>query len=434
MQKNYDRINWENYPSTQTALNETNLNHMDSALDAIDNIVVDWDVTKAETSELLTALSGWSINNDTGVVTLTYKNGSTQNINTNISKIATNIEYDAQNERLVLTLPDGSKTYVDMSALITQYEFKNTSSIGFMVDNGSVKAYVVDGSVTENKLQPNFLADCRSAESGASTAKLEAEGFAVGQQNGVDVGTDSPYYHNNAKYYSDKAGGSSLTGLTDTDIINPTNKQALVFDSGKGKWVNGDVNLDSKADGISFDASSSELSLLSGTNVLDTTTIEIPSSATEMISDEYDASKAYTQNDYFIHNNILYKVIADCQGITPPNATYYEATQIVKELSKGGSSEYTLLAEFVSNTQSQDAIIDLTPYNEVVVTIQIRGSFKQSFSHVFPVDCLGFGDDELVYFDTSFDRWSSYCRYGINKERIVHNSGWKATQVWVYAR
>jgi len=40
MQKIYSRINWENDPSTNTAINEDNLNKMDYALDQIDNRVV----------------------------------------------------------------------------------------------------------------------------------------------------------------------------------------------------------------------------------------------------------------------------------------------------------------------------------------------------------------------------------------------------------
>ncbi|MBQ2902417.1 MAG: hypothetical protein IJE49_11310 [Agathobacter sp.] len=40
MQKLYSRINWENEPSTNTAINEDNLNKMDYALDQIDNRVV----------------------------------------------------------------------------------------------------------------------------------------------------------------------------------------------------------------------------------------------------------------------------------------------------------------------------------------------------------------------------------------------------------
>lgn len=34
---------------------------------------------------------------------------------------------------------------------------------------------------------------------------LKSEGFAVGQQDGTDVGPDSPYYHNNSKYYNDQS-------------------------------------------------------------------------------------------------------------------------------------------------------------------------------------------------------------------------------------
>ena len=38
----------------------------------------------------------------------------------------------------------------------------------------------------------------------ASTNGLKAEGYAVGKQNGTDVGSGSEYYHNNAKYYKEQ--------------------------------------------------------------------------------------------------------------------------------------------------------------------------------------------------------------------------------------
>ena len=79
----------------------------------------------------------------------------------------------------------------------------------------------------------------------ASNAALIAEGNAVGKQNGVDVDSDSPYYHNNAKYYAEQAGQASglsvsLDSLTNVDIQNPTDGQALVYDSDTEKWVNSD--------------------------------------------------------------------------------------------------------------------------------------------------------------------------------------------------
>ena len=43
---------------------------------------------------------------------------------------------------------------------------------------------------------------------------LKAEGFAVGQQNGSDVASGSPYYHNSAKYYKEQAADSASTAST----------------------------------------------------------------------------------------------------------------------------------------------------------------------------------------------------------------------------
>lgn len=43
MNKAYNAINWKNEPSTSTAINETNLNKMDRAIDTIDNRVIDLD-------------------------------------------------------------------------------------------------------------------------------------------------------------------------------------------------------------------------------------------------------------------------------------------------------------------------------------------------------------------------------------------------------
>ena len=49
------------------------------------------------------------------------------------------------------------------------------------------------------------VTDAQTSASAATAEKLKSEGFAVGEQNGVPVGSSSPYYHNNAKYYSQVA-------------------------------------------------------------------------------------------------------------------------------------------------------------------------------------------------------------------------------------
>lgn len=59
-------------------------------------------------------------------------------------------------------------------------------------------------------------------ETGADA--LEAEGYAVGTQNGTPVGSGSPYYENNAKYYSEQAGSAAQNIIDDTAGDGVTNK------------------------------------------------------------------------------------------------------------------------------------------------------------------------------------------------------------------
>lgn len=50
-----------------------------------------------------------------------------------------------------------------------------------------------------------YATSASGSATSAGTNALKSEGYAVGQQNGTDVGSGSPYYHNNAKYYAEKA-------------------------------------------------------------------------------------------------------------------------------------------------------------------------------------------------------------------------------------
>lgn len=64
------------------------------------------------------------------------------------------------------------------------------------------------------------IATTKSEES--NTYALKSEGYAVGEQNGVPVGSDSIYYENNAKWYSEHGGGgtNNYNDLLDKPSIN----------------------------------------------------------------------------------------------------------------------------------------------------------------------------------------------------------------------
>lgn len=212
MQKAYTRIIWINYPSTDTPLNESNLNRMDLALDTIDDRVVNFDTTKANQTDLLTCLSGFDFNTSTGVITITLKNGTQTTYDTGVAKVVTNWYYDNDPtsphfQDLVLRHQDGTYQYVDLSSMVTNFEFGNTSTVAFTVSQpgGIVTANVVDGSITESKLQPNFLADCRAAKVAAEHSAEDSEAWAVGTRGGIDVDPTDPTHENNSKYYAEQA-------------------------------------------------------------------------------------------------------------------------------------------------------------------------------------------------------------------------------------
>lgn len=241
---------WINYPSIDSPIIDDELNRNEVSVDTIDDRVITLDTTKAEQSDLLLAFKNVSLDETTGIITFTKFNNTTATIDTSLEKIATNFRYiddptDPHYQYLELTLVDGSKQYVDLRPLLNQFEFDDTATIHFNVaSDGTVTASVIDGSITESKLQPNFLADCRSAKAGAESAEANAiakalvsEGYANGEQNGVPVTSESPYYHNNAKYWEQQA--QSIVGSK----VDSFNGRTGVVTSQSGDYTQDQIGL-----------------------------------------------------------------------------------------------------------------------------------------------------------------------------------------------
>ena len=181
MNKAYNRINngkgWKNYPSDETPLNEQNLNKQDIALDEIDNRVIILDNTKATKVEVSPLFKEVEYDEQTGIITFTRKNGATVTIDTPMEKIALNIYYDPVTEMLTLPLIDGTQMQVDLSRLITEYEFVDSDTIAFSIKpDGKVTAIVKEGSIEEKHLRPDYLADIK-----VEAAKAEASATAAAQ-------------------------------------------------------------------------------------------------------------------------------------------------------------------------------------------------------------------------------------------------------------
>lgn len=221
MQKAHVNQNWENFPSINTPINEQNLNKLDRSVDEIDDRVIFLDTTKFNLSDAQTLIKGLSFNYNTGVITITYYNGSTATINTGLAQVAVNFDFDEGTQILYIIKVDGSRQPVDLSAFITDYEFLDSDTVAFSADvSGKVRADVKEGSIEERHLRPDYLADVRievgKAQASASSA-AESAGESEQSANlskSYAVGTEGQARPNdaedNAEAYSKKAQAGAI--------------------------------------------------------------------------------------------------------------------------------------------------------------------------------------------------------------------------------
>lgn len=210
LNKVYTRINWENYPSENTDIDEINLNKMDSAIDALDNRIILQDALKVDKSAINGNIADWTMDETTGVITITKYNGEKVIFDLNIEKIP--VEFSMSDDGIItMTTEDGTQFTADIGSMIPVLTFEDSATIAVSVTGtGKNKTYsfsIKTGSVTDDMLQPNYLADIRvesanaSAYAQSANAKsVLAESYAVGG-TGTREGEDT----DNAKYYMEQA-------------------------------------------------------------------------------------------------------------------------------------------------------------------------------------------------------------------------------------
>ena len=215
MTKAFQLFLWQNAPSVNTPLGETLLNKVNVALDEVDNRVLTHETTKANQADLLTSLADVTFDEKTGVITFTKKNGAATKIDTKLEKLAINFTYDKTNQRLLITLDDGTIQYVDLKALITELEFLNSNTVLFSVTDGKVTANIAKGSITAEMLEPNYLANVQLY---ASQALSSANNAKVSEENASVHAEKSRGHAEEAKQYAQQTEG----------VLNEINKKMEV--------------------------------------------------------------------------------------------------------------------------------------------------------------------------------------------------------------
>ena len=247
MQKIYSRINWENFPSEKTAVNESNLNRMDLGLDNLDDRVIALDAAKFNTETANTLIKDWVIDEQTGVITITKLNGEKILFDLNIEKIPVNFTL-SDDGIITMTTDDGEQFTANIGAMIPILTFEDSDEIAVSVSGEGVnKTYsfsVKNGSITEEKLNPTYLGEIRTqvarAESSATSAdaseKSAASSSALSKSYAVGgTGTRDGEDTDNAKYYMEQAKAVSAVDIATTEkagIVKPDGTTITVDEDG----------------------------------------------------------------------------------------------------------------------------------------------------------------------------------------------------------
>lgn len=218
--KQYNRINWQNRPSTATALGATNLNKIDVFCNNVDNALIQMDAAKLNVAIANSMLASVTFDQDTGVFTFKELDGTTYTYDLNLEKIPVSFTLTEEGV-LIMTTEDGTEWECNIADLIKDYVFDDSETIAFEKEfvgtddegKGSyhVSASVKAGSINETHLDPDYRADiltyktqAQEAANDSLTYSKDSKRWAVGDAEYEGSETD------NAKYYKEQAEAAKV--------------------------------------------------------------------------------------------------------------------------------------------------------------------------------------------------------------------------------
>lgn len=208
----YVITDWQNLPSQKTALNRTNLLHLENGVKEADIRIVQLDASKLSMEIANTLVKSVNVDTKTGVITVTKLNGSIETYDLDIERVVTN--FDVTDEGvIILTLADGTEKSVDIAKFINT--FKSSATIAFGMTDREVTARIIDGSVTMDKLDPTiqsefrqYMIESQNARDAALQYQKFAKRYTIGDSEFEGSETD------NAKYYYEGTKQAAETTVT----------------------------------------------------------------------------------------------------------------------------------------------------------------------------------------------------------------------------
>ena len=263
--KKYNRINWQNRPSTATALGATNLNKIDVFCNDVDNALIQMDAGKLNIEIANSMLASVSFDSETGKFTFKELDGTTYEYDLNLEKIPVSFTL-TEDGILTMTTEDGTEWTCNIADLIKDYVFDDSDTIAFEKEfveedeegKGSyhVTASVKAGSINETHLNPDYRADiltystqAQEAANDSLTYSKDSKRWAVGDASYSGSETDNAqYYYQQAQLAKEAAEDAAdrAAQVAGVDIATTT-AAGIVKPDGTTIEVDSDGTISAKA-------------------------------------------------------------------------------------------------------------------------------------------------------------------------------------------
>lgn len=229
MERVYQRIRWENEPSTATPIDEDNLNKTDYAIYEIDGRVIEhqrlieglqqYETRAAEAaaeaelsaSEALSSQQAAAISESNAKTSETNARSSETNAKTSETNARTS-EVNTKESEDNTKLSEANAAASEVAAKSSEDNAKESEE---KAENAATRA---SNSAIESQQSSTQANQYMNASKSSSE---DSEAWAVGKRGGIPVQSEDETYRNNSKYYAEMASAVSgiviMTGATDTD-------------------------------------------------------------------------------------------------------------------------------------------------------------------------------------------------------------------------
>ena len=201
-----------------------------------------------ETGDLVKTLA---IDLNTGVFTITKKDGTVETIDTTLEKVPTNFAFVEENGMyyLKVTNTDGTSTQVDVTTLFNDYTFNNTDSIAFSTvkdgNEATITAEIRDASIGIEKLSLTAVSQLEgyvsSASQSAQTATTKANEASESATSALNSANTAVNAANNAATSATSAQTSANNAATSASSASSSAANATSQATLSQSWAVGNT-------------------------------------------------------------------------------------------------------------------------------------------------------------------------------------------------